>query len=187
MQNPRLSSRYAKSLVDLALETGQLDDVFQDMQILRQVCLESRDFSRMIKSPIIKADKKNSIFRAIFEGKLHKLTMRFCLLLIEKGREYFLFEITNSFAEQYRVVKNIQQVSITTAVAIDEKLKIELIAKVSKEIPGKTIELNTFVNPDILGGFLLETENTLLDASIMRELRDLKSGFMDNVYIPNIH
>lgn len=187
MQNPRLSSRYAKSLVDLAVETGKLDDVFQDMQSIQHVCYESREFSNLIKSPIIKADKKTAIFKAIFEGKLSELTLQFCYLLIAKGREFFLLEITDAVADQYRIIKNIQQVSITTAVAIDERLKHDLVAKVSQEIPGKTIELNTHVNPDIVGGFLLETDNTLLDASVARELRDIKSGFIGNTYIPNIH
>lgn len=61
MPNPRLATRYAKSLIDLSVERGQLDVVYGDMQYLQQVCKASRDFVNLLRSPVIKADKKQAI------------------------------------------------------------------------------------------------------------------------------
>jgi F-type H+-transporting ATPase subunit delta len=68
MQNPRLAGRYAKSLVDLATEKGQLETVYADMKYLQAVCKSSRDFVNLLKSPVIKADQKNSIINSVTNG-----------------------------------------------------------------------------------------------------------------------
>lgn len=186
MPNPRLASRYAKSLIDLALETGQLDQVFQDLQLISQVSSESRSFVSFIRNPIINQDKKAKIFAALFSGKVSPLTDEFCKLLIRKGRESNLPEIANAGVAQYRIIKHIRQVKITTAVPIDESLKQAIVAKVKTEIPGEDIELVTAVNEAIIGGFVLESDNNLFDASIQRDLHDVKKQFIGNIYVPNI-
>lgn len=186
MPNPRLASRYAKSLIDLAQETDQLDQIFKDIEVLAAACRESRPFLTFIRNPVINADKKGKIFQAIFEGKLSPLTEKFCKLLIRKGRESYLPEIAFAGSEQYRHIRNIRQVKITTAAPLDETLKDVLIRKIKSEISDQKIELITAVNEDLIGGFVLETDNNLFDASIRRDLKDVKSQFLKNVYVPNI-
>jgi len=186
MPNPRLASRYAKSLIDLAQENGQLDQIFRDLELLATACRENRAFVAFIRNPVINADKKEKIFHAIFEGKMSLLTDKFCKLLIRKGRERYLPEIAEAGVNQYRVIKHIRQVKITTAVPLEESLKAAIIAKVTSEIADQHIELVTKVNEDLIGGFVLETDNNLFDASILRDLRDVKKQFAENVYVPNI-
>lgn len=186
MPNPRLASRYAKSLIDLAQETGQLDIVFNDLQLLEAACRESRPFVSFIKSPVINADKKEKIFHILFSDKIAALTDKFCKLLIRKGRENYLPEIAHAGIQQYRIIKNIRQVRVTTAMPLEGALKEDIIAKIKTEIPGEHIELLTVVNEDLIGGFILETNNTLYDASIQRDLSDVKKQFSENVYIRSI-
>lgn len=186
MPNPRLASRYAKSLIDLARVTNQLEPVFRDLQYLHATCKGSRELTNFIKSPVINADKKTKIFKVLFDGRISQLTSEFCNLLIKKGREIYLPEIASEGIRQYRHINNIRQVSITTAAPINESLKNEIIAKIKQEIPDKQIELSTKVREELIGGFLLETDNNLFDASILRDLNDIKKQFLDNVYIRNI-
>ena len=76
MQSPRLAGRYAKSLIDLSQEKGQLETVYKDMQYLQQVVRQSRDFVVLMKSPVIKADKKNAILEAVSKDKVSELTAK---------------------------------------------------------------------------------------------------------------
>lgn len=186
MPNPRLASRYAKSLIDLAVETDQLDPVFRDLQLLATTCKMSRELVSFIKNPVINADKKEKIFHILFEGKLTILTDRFCKLLIRKGRETYLPEIAAAGVAQYRHLRNIREVKITTAVSLDDSLREAIVTKIKSEIPGQQIELETAVNKDLIGGFVLETDNNLFDASILRDLRDVKKQFLKNVYVRDI-
>jgi F-type H+-transporting ATPase subunit delta len=186
MPNPRLAGRYAKSLVDLAVERNQLDAVYKDMQYLDSVCRASREFVNILRSPVIKADKKQKIVEAVTAGKVGELTSAFIKLLISKTREEVLPEIADAFIDQYNVIKNIHKVKLTTAESITEDLKQSIVSKVKKETALQNVELETVVNPDLIGGFVLEFNNNLVDASVARDLRDIKKQFRQNIYVRQI-
>jgi len=186
MQNPRLASRYAKSLIDIAQEQNVLEAVKGDMELIRQICLSNHDFVLMLKSPIVKADKKAAVIQAVLEGKIQPVSAGFINLLINKGREFYLPEIAETFAAQYKELKNIRTVHLTTAVAIDDELKQMIREKVASSVTDGQIELNTAVNEHLIGGFTLEIGDKLFDASIRRDLNDIRNQFTKNLYIAEI-
>src|SRR5882762_5320283 len=114
MPNPRLAGRYAKSLIDLAIEKNQLTAVYNDMLFLQEACKVSKEFVVLLKSPIIKADKKGKVLDAITGGKISVITATFNKLLLQKGREFYLPEIITAFIAQYKENKGIHTVKLTT-------------------------------------------------------------------------
>lgn len=185
MQNPRLASRYAKSLVDLSSEKGQLEAVQADMLFVQQLSKTNPDVVALLKSPIIKPEKKQQILAAILEGRVNALTAAFVKLLVSKGRERNLPEIAVEFLKQYNVIKNITKVKITTAVPMDAAT-VEVIKKKVQAGSAKQVELETAVNAELIGGFVLETEDKLFDASILRDLKDIRKQFTENIFVPAI-
>lgn len=187
MQNPRLAARYAKSLLDLAIEQNGLEATLKDIELLNEVCRQSRDFAGMLRSPIIKADKKSAIIEAVIGSRLQPMTRAFINLLVGKGREANLPEIASSFIAQYKEMKNIRTVKITTATPINDRVKQALQAKAATSMPGAQIEVETKVNPDIIGGFVLEVGNSVVDASVRRDLNDIKKQFTQNMYVSQLN
>ncbi len=186
MPNPRLANRYAKSLVDLAAEKNQLDTVYADMKYLQAVCKASRDFVNLLKSPVIKSDQKNNILSAVTKGKVSDLTAAFNVLLVKKGRESDLPEIAVAFIDLYNEIKGIHRVKITTAVPVSEELKQSIQSKVQGAQKLGSIELETVVDEKLIGGFVLEFNNKLVDASILRDLKDIKKQFSQNLFVQNM-
>ena len=186
MPNPRLASRYAKSLIDLALEKDELERIFEDMQWLQQVIKVSRDFANLLRSPIVKGDKKEKIVEAIIGSKVTNITSLFIRLLIAKGRENNLPEIITSFISQYKTHKNIHPVKLTTATPINENLKKAIIDQIKKTSDMQNIELETVVNEDLIGGFVLEAGDKLVDASIAYDLKQIARQFENNDFIYKI-
>jgi F-type H+-transporting ATPase subunit delta len=186
MQNPRLAGRWAKSLIDLAAENKQLENVYKDMVFLQSLCKESRGFANLLKSPVIKPDKKQAVIRAVASEKLSPITAGFIRLLIQKGREHFLPEIINAFIEKYKAVKEIYTVKLTTAIPVSEEVKNAIINTVQSQTRIKNIDLKTEVNEDIIGGFRLEMEDKLIDASIAYDLNKIKAQFMNNDFLYRI-
>ncbi len=186
MPNPRLAGRYAKALLDLSVEKGQLDEVYSDMLYLQDICRYSREFVVLLKSPIIKADKKAKILDAITEGKLSVITNTFNRLLVSKYRESFLPEIVTAFIQQYKDLKEIQTVKLTTAVPVSEELKKGILDKIRSGSSMKNIELNSEVDEEIIGGFILEIGDQLVDASIAYDLNNVKKQFQNNDFIYKI-
>ncbi len=186
MPNPRLAGRYAKSLVDLATEQGQLEAVYKDMQYLQAVCKSSPELVSVLRSPVIKGDKKQNILNALTDGKVSQLTALFNKLLISKTREEYIPEIIAAFIAQYNELKGIHTVKLTTATAISDELKQSIVAKMKAETSLQNIELETAVKEELIGGFVLEFNNNLVDASIERDLRDIRKQFSQNIYIQQI-
>lgn len=184
MQNPRLATRYAKSLLDLAVEKNCLEAVLKDMQLLHAICAQSHDFELMLRSPVIHGDKKLAIFSQVV--KLHgvnELTKAFITLLVNKGRELFLPEIATAFTGQYNDLKNITTVRLTTATPVNEGTRTSIVKKLSNYLPNDTIDLKTLVDEALIGGFVLEVEDKLYDASVKKSLNDIKSRIIDRSYV----
>ena len=183
MNNPRLAGRYAKSLIDIAIEQNQLDAVCADIKWLQQDFKSNPEFSAVLKSPIIKPDKKEKIIESVTAEKVSALTSAFIRLLVRKGRELNLSEIVNAFIAQFNKIRNIHQVKITTAVPMSDELKNSIVSKVKASTSLQNLELETAVKDELIGGFVLEMEGNIVDASIQRDLKDIKRQFMDNHYV----
>jgi F-type H+-transporting ATPase subunit delta len=183
MPNLRLAARYAKSLLDLSAEKGQLEAVYADMQWLQAVCKNNRDFVNMLRSPIISSDKKEKIAEAVTTGKINPLTAAFNKLLIVKHRESILPDIATAFIGQYKAYKKIYTVKLTTAVPLSDAIKNEIINQVKKTSHMQNIELETTVNEKLIGGFVLQAGDKMIDASIAYDLRQIARQFENNDFI----
>jgi F-type H+-transporting ATPase subunit delta len=182
MSDIRVASRYAKSLLDLALEKGILEPVQQDMALFTKTVKENRDFALFLGNPIINHDKKLAVLKSLFTGKVTDLTLKFFLLLTQKNREAILASVATEFEKQYNTLKGIQIAHVTTAVPLTPVLRAQLNQKVAQQT-GKTIQLQENVDPDLIGGLILRIGDIQVDDSIRTNLRNLKSKFKENPYI----
>lgn len=186
MLNPRLAGRYAKSLVDLAKEKDQLETVHKDVLFLQSLCKSSREFVSLLRSPVIKPEKKDAIVKAVTAGRISELTTSFIRLLVHKTREWNLPEIITAFIEQYNAFKNIYPLKLTTAVPVSDEVKQVIVQQVQKQTAMKNIDLTATVDESIIGGFVLEVGGSLIDASIAYDLNKVKAQFLNNDFIYKI-
>jgi len=186
MPNPRLAYRYAKSLLDLAVEKNSVEDTLADIKYLDSICRNSTEFTNMLRSPVINADKKQNIITAVVGDSLKPLAQGFIKLLVSKGREDSLPEIATAFVQQYKQMKNIKSVKLTTAGPVTEDLKKAIWNKIEAILPGVQVELTEEINPELIGGFVLQMEDKLFDASVRRDLHDIKAQFTKNIYVPEL-
>lgn len=176
MSDARIAARYAKPLLELAEEKKVLDAVKDDMDSFATICKESRDFSLMLKSPIIPHFKKADILRKTFEGRFNELTVQAFDLITRKNRENVLESIAVEFVHQYNAKKGIAEVGVTTTFKLDAGMR-KSFEKLAKDITGKKPVLTEEVDPDILGGFILKLGDKQIDDSVRGQLNDLKLKF----------
>ena len=185
MSDIRVASRYAKSLLDLAIEKGTLEQVRQDMLLLDKTVQQNRDYQLMLKNPIIKHDKKLAILKAIFDGKVSPMTSLFLEIVTKKNREAVLESVPKEFENQYNLKMNIQRATITTAVPLDAAQREEFNRMVAART-GKTIQLEEKIDPSLIGGFVLTIGDKQVDDSIKSSLQRLRNKFNDNSYISKL-
>lgn len=179
MSATRIATRYAKSLVDLAKEQNKLDRIKEDVATF-QSAVENRDFELLLKSPIINAEKKKQVFNALFKDSFDEMTFGFLNIVLSKNRESNLPEIADSFMNQYKAINKVSEITLTTATPLsdDEVEKIKANFLKSSETRDN-IEVNTKVDPAIIGGFVVEFDDKLYDASVAHKLEQLKKEFLN--------
>lgn len=178
--------RYARSLMDLAREKGQLQGVNEDMRLVADACAASGDLRMLLKSPVIKADKKDKVLDRVFAGKIGEATNRFMGILVRKGREAMLPEIAVAFNELYKEDQGILTAEVTSAVPLGDSARQQVRDLAAKKHPGKSIQLSEKVDPSLIGGLVIRIGDEQFDGSVSRRLHDLRRKFSENPYIPEI-
>ncbi|MDH4057242.1 MAG: ATP synthase F1 subunit delta [Cyclobacteriaceae bacterium] len=186
MAESRAVIRYVKSLLGLAEEQKVLDKVHQDMQLFADVCSQNKEFRIMLRSPVVRHDKKLDVLTKIFKGKVEPLTMAFFEIITKKNREPLLYSISKEFHNSYNDFKGIGKATVTTAISIDDELRGEIEKIVKKISDKKQIELIEKVDANMVGGFLLTVGDRQIDASIKNKLKSLKIKFSQNPYVKGI-
>jgi F-type H+-transporting ATPase subunit delta len=182
MSVSRIAARYAKSLIDLAIERGQLGMVIRDIKSLSEA-VKNRDLYLMFKSPIILPDKKKQVTDTLFGDSYSTLTMAFLRICITKGRESLLPEIADEVMAIHKQMQSLTTIKITTAAPLTAE-SLESIRRRFEvsSATGKTVDFQTVVNPDLIGGFVVEFGDRLYDASIAHQLDGLRKTFIDGSY-----
>lgn len=183
MSNQRVAYAYAKSLMELAIERGQLEEVYQDFLFLAKMARSNRDLELVMKNPIVSSEKKLNILKALYKEKgATKATMAFFEIICRKGREEVLADIAREFQVQYQLHNSIQVAEVTTTFPLDDKLRAEF-SKIVLEISGmKEVKLTEKINPDLIGGFVLRVNDRQLDESLSSKLKALRIQFSENHY-----
>lgn len=179
----RIATRYAKSLIDLAKEKGQVNEVFADIKALDNTFEESKELKSLFKSPVIPTDKKLAIVKQLFEGKTSDILYQFMVLLIKKGREADLHEIVEEFLVQYNTLKGVTPVRLITAVKMDSGEVQTIISSLKAKELLKEIELHEEVDPELVGGFVLKYGDKMIDQSVKSKLNQLYNIVQDDSYI----
>jgi len=151
MRQSRVTIRYAKALLHLAIEQNSLEETYSDMQFLDTVCSENKELVLLLKSPIVKTDKKEIILKEIFSSKMSKLSMSFIQIITNKKREGQLSLIAKGFINLYKIHKNIETATVITATKLDEELKAEVMNFIKHHGENK-VDLTEKIDENIIGG-----------------------------------
>ena len=173
MKSTRAASRYAKALLDLAIERKELESVSKDIELAAKAVNESRDLKLFLSSPVVKFKVKQSILRSIFEKNVGEVTLHFMLLITQHGREQILPEIFDSFIRQYKASKNILDATIKVSTTVKADLLNELQTKLEGAL-GKKIDVKIETTPSLIGGYIVEMDNYRLDTSLSGKLNKIK-------------
>src|SRR5882762_7895016 len=150
MADLRVASRYVKSLLDLAVEQNVLEEVHTDMQLFSATCRANRNFTVMLKSPVIRHEKKRAILEKLFKGKVNKLSLAIMDILTFKNRESLLPLIATEFHHAYNIYRNIGKASVTTTLPMDNSLREQILVIARKLSERKEVELEEKVDETLV-------------------------------------
>lgn len=180
MSEITVASRYAKSLIDLALEKDTLEATKQDMAFFVQTLKANAQLQAVLRNPIISHDKKIKVLHAIFNDKVSASTDAFFKIMVNKSRGELLYPTAQEVINQYNIKKNIINATVVSATPLSEENRAQIVAEV-KNIGGSEVILQEKVDPALIGGFVLTVGDRQIDTSVASSLHKLKKEFAQKV------
>jgi len=185
MKETRAALRYAKAILNLAKEKKLANLVNSDFKLIKNTLENQKEFQVILLNPVIKSNVKKTILKKVFASKINALTLGLINLLIENKRLNLLLDVAKEYIVIYDFDMGIEVAKVTTAVPLSKKLEDKILKKV-KALTGKKVSVKNYVDPTVIGGFILRVGDKQYDASINGKLNVLKRDFEENHYIPKL-
>jgi ATP synthase, F1 delta subunit len=182
MNDSKISVRYSRAIFQSALEKKILDKVYQNMIFISEIC-KMKETKEFLHSPIIVPSKKEDIFHKMLGGNVEKIILSLIDLIVKNGRESFLPAIARVFIHETKKYKGITESVLTTAVKVDDNVRKQITDLISEVFKTK-VELKESIDPEIIGGFILQIDDNYIDASIKNKLRKIKKELIGSVITP---
>jgi F-type H+-transporting ATPase subunit delta len=176
MTNSKAASRYALAFIGVAEEQKSVDAVAADVRTLEGYLRQSKEFAAFLKSPVVSREKKKKVLAEILEKTVGDLTKKFVMILATKGREELIPEILHQFNRLLDERRGILNVTARTAVPFTEAQERSLVARIEGATKKKA-RVTYVLDPSLKGGFLVQHEDTVWDASVRHQLELLRERF----------
>ena len=167
-----ISVRYARALLKSATDAKIEDAVYTEMQQLAKSYVDVPQLRQTIDNPMLSKDTKQQLLLTAVGEKPCELTKAFISLVLKEDRENVMQFIANSYVTLYRLQKNVIRGRLITAAAVSPATEQKMRQMVESKTNG-TVEFETEVNPDIIGGFILEYDTYRMDASVKSKLNSI--------------
>lgn len=167
-----ISVRYARALLKCSVESKVEDKVYKEMNSLAENYLKVPELRRTIDNPMIARVTKEGLIKAAAGGNVSDVTARLVTLILNEGRENMTQFIANAYLTLYRKQKNITRGKLTTAVTVSPAT-VQKMQKLVESRTNGTVEFTTEVDPDIIGGFVLEYDTYRMDTSVKSQLNNI--------------
>ena len=175
MDNGRISVRYARALFQTAQEQGCEDAVYDGLTRLANNYLQAiAQFNEVLADPIVEREEKVKLVEMAVGEPLHDCLKQFIAFVAEQKREDKMLLIAMKYMEMYREKHNILSTQVTTATELTEE-SYDKIKAFIKQTFGADAEMEVHIDPNLIGGFILDIENTRMDASVAGQLNALKN------------
>jgi F-type H+-transporting ATPase subunit delta len=177
-----LAKVYAKSLFELAMDAGGSDKLVEIADELEQICelaREDKKINLFFSSPVVDVTARGKTLSAIFTNRITDLTLRFLLVLNNKGRLDRLESIETAFDQLLQEAFGRVEVDVITPVAVDAESLTAIKQKI-ETVLGKEPVLHPYVDEHLLGGIKLRIGDQLIDGSLQTRLRKLGEELKNN-------
>ena len=173
------STRYANALYQFALQKNKEDRVYEQMKLLVKSFSVFDQLRSVLDNPVLDNSRKKAIIVLAIGNDIEAVLDKFIDLVLVNNRENQLQTIGLKYIDIYREEKKIFSGKLTTAIEINATIEDHLMAMIEKQTHG-TLELEKNVDPEILGGFMIEVDNLRWDATLKNELRSIKNKLIES-------
>ncbi len=172
---------YAEALMSLAQSNNVTEEIGDNIRSLVSMLSESKDLKVFLENPLLNAEDKKGVLQRICGTDVNKSLFSFLLLLVDRRRIVFIEEICQKYLELLRKFKNIALAEVITAVSLQESEMENLTTKIKTLTGADSVEIQTKIDPDIIGGVIIKVGSQVFDASLKGQLRRISLSLTSGV------
>ncbi|UBF27283.1 F0F1 ATP synthase subunit delta [Kovacikia minuta CCNUW1] len=169
----KIAVPYSEALMSLAQSQDLTDRFGEDAGALIALLKESEDLRQFLANPVIDRDTKKAVIQQILGEQVHPLIKNFLMLLVDHNRIIFLEDICKQYQARLRELKRAVLAEVTSVVELSEDQKQVVREKVKAATGAQEVELETRIDPSLLGGVLIQVGSQIYDLSLRGQLRRL--------------
>lgn len=177
---PLVGKRYAEALVDVSLENGETDNYRSKLKTLVDLYKNQAEFKWLLSTPEVSSGIKKETLTKSLGAEPGDRLVNFLMLLIDKGRIDFLPEIFKEYEVLADKRKNILNIVIVSASALDESQIERIKEKYAKEYNASSVNAKIELDNSLLGGVKIKIGDRVIDGSVRGRLEALRQLTMDN-------
>lgn len=166
--------RYGKALFELADENNNLESVYQELSALRQVFEQNPELSEVLTDSRLSLTEKKPVIDAL-KKNFSPMIQTFLQMVFDYKRMNDILFIVDHFEDLYNAKNKIVLAKVTTAIELTDVQQQKLEAKIAKQFAANQVKINNIVDPDIVGGVIVNTADRVVDGSIRTKLMNIKS------------
>lgn len=188
MDTGRISVRYAKALFEVAQKNGSASTVYQEMETVSNAFFAVPGLKKALNNPHVTTDERKKLLLSAAGNESSPVSSEFSKfvdLVIDRKRENYFHSISLVYQDLYRKDNNIIISKLTTATEVSEEVKDKmkaLVAQIANLPLGGKVEFEAEVDPNLIGGFQLQVESNLLDASVASQLQEIKKNLIEKAH-----
>ncbi len=173
IKNIKIARKYSNALLDSAMESGLADKVYNDLLFVNETINSNYDLKNALLNPIVSLEDKKEITKNIFGIHVEKITLDFIFVLTDNGRLNILNEAVNQYIIEYNKLNNIVKPVVISAIELNEVQKGRIVEKLENKLTKKVLP-EYQINPDIIGGLIIEIGDRTIDSSLKTKFDNMK-------------
>lgn len=171
-----VAATYAEALYESAVDQGVVPEVGAQLAEFRQAVETSPELQDLLANPEFETRIKKNVAAKLL-ADANPLISNFVQVLLDRGRASELAEITDSFTDRVASAEGRLRLRIRTAIRLPDDLRDRVVAQIS-ELTSRAVDIETIVDPDIVGGLVIETDGSVVDASVRARLAELREAML---------
>jgi F-type H+-transporting ATPase subunit delta len=177
-QEIAIASVYAQALLELAEAHGQADSVLEELEVVGAQIDHDPAFANFLSTPLVDTKERRQALDRMFRGKMNEILLDTLQVMNSKGRSQLVRALVEAYSQEYEELRGQVRVAVQSAVPLTESLRQQLQQAVSS-FTGKKPKLEEIVDPELIGGLVLQVADRRVDTSVFKEIKGLRQQLLD--------
>ena len=174
-----VSKTYGDALFELAVESGQMDEMLEEARLISQILHEDNELSKLMNHPKIVKEEKIGILEQVFKGRVQDEVTGLMRMLVSKGHYGEMESVFAYFIDQVKEYKNIGTAYVTAPMPLSDSQKEQVKKRLLETTKYVEFEMHYDVDTALIGGMVIRIKDRVVDSSIKTQLYELKRELLN--------